>query len=183
MNTMGIDPFRIRCIPAFGRENKTVNEILIAASRMDPVPELLVWEGFQDAPEGERKKDVRSFLCNMAAYCEGDRGFPRGLTILGIVESPKLKPAERYPNPRQRVSGVSAWGYHTSTILLLESVEGDPSFLQPDRVLWVCIKNGKRRQLAASFDAKGRLVVQNGPVISYKKSSREAIPLFPIDRK
>lgn len=177
MNTMGINPDRVRCIPAFGRDNKPYLKVLEDATKMTPPPQFLVWEGFQDVPPGEKKKDVRELLCNISAYCEGDKSFPNGLTILGIVESPKLKPNERYPNPRQRVSGVSAWGYHSSTILLLEGVEGDAALLRPDRVLWVCVKNGKRRQLAAAFDSRGRLTMQEAPIIRVK-DKRTPISLF-----
>ena len=180
MRGMGINPDDVRCIPAFGKANKNVGQVLMAAQQMKPVPELLVWEGFQDLPEGDRRQEVRTFLCNMSAYCEGDAGFPNGLTILGIVESPKLKPTERYTNPRQRVSGVSAWGYHSSTILLLESLENDLSFQTPNRILWICTKNGPRRCVSAAFNTQGRLVSGEEIVIpepSSKTKKKEKVPL------
>ena len=184
MNDMGIDIDAIPCIPAFGQDRKTANEILLAAQKMTPQPQLLVWEGFHDAPDGERKKDVQSFLSRMAMNCEDERSFPKGLTILGICESPKLKPAERYPNPRQRVSGVSAWGFHSSTILLIENIENDPSYLQPQRIIWICSKIAIRRQVLATFNEKGRLVATDQPVPNKKRSSsKEPITLtFPLSK-
>jgi hypothetical protein len=156
--SMGYSPNIIRMIPAFGKHNKGWLQILMAAAALDPIPEFLVVEGFGDLC-GEKRPEVREFLGTVGAFCEGVREFPNGLTLLGVVESPKQKPYEKYPNPRQRVSGTSAWGYHTSTILLLEGTKGDDELLRPDRTLWVCLKNGKRRKLLASFDAVGRLIV------------------------
>lgn len=158
MNSMNINPSSVRCIPAFGRHSKSYLQILEAAAALRPLPEFLVWEGFSDMC-GERKFEVKDFLGNIGAYCQGTKEFPTGLTILGIAESPKQKPYEKYPNPRQRVSGSSAWSYHTSTILLLEGIKGDEELLTGKRVLYVCSKNGKRRMLGADFDAQGRLVV------------------------
>src|SRR5258707_15300982 len=45
MADMGIDIDTIPCIPAFG-PHRSANEILLAAQRMNPQPQLLVWEGF-----------------------------------------------------------------------------------------------------------------------------------------
>jgi hypothetical protein len=158
MNSMGINPKTIRCIPAFGRHNKSYCEILLAAAKMDPPPQFLVWEGFSDMC-GERRYEVKEFLGALGSYCEGSKEFPHGLTILGVVEAPKQKPYEKYPNPRQRVSGASAWSYHSSTILLLEGADKDEALLTPYRTLWICVKNGVRRKLVARFDIQGRLIV------------------------
>lgn len=179
MATMGIDVNAIRCIPAFGAEKRNRLAVLTMAQQMKPVPELLVWEGFQDVC-GEKKHEVQNMLSEMNGHCEDKIGFPKGLTVLGIVESPKLKPNERYPNPRSRVSGVSAWGYHSSTILLIEGTEADPSLCEPHRVVWVCSKIARRRQLLASFNERGQLLIVNGPPPK-KKLNREPLPLeFPI---
>ena len=158
---MSLDPDAIRIIPAFGKHNKNWVNILLAASALRPQPRLLVVEGFGDLCEGERKFEVREFLSRVIAICQGGTDFPDGLTILGVMESPKLKPAERYSNPRQRVSGVSAWGYHTSTVLLVEAVPGDDAMETSDRTFWVCTKRGKRRKLEAHFDDRGILTVSN----------------------
>lgn len=158
MNSMGINPASVRCIPAFGAHNKNWLQILIAAAALRPIPQLLVIEGFSDLPETDTRVGVRTFLGSVGSFCQGAKEFPQGLTILGIVESPKQKPFERYKNPRHRVSGVSAWGYHSSTILLLEGDKGDDELLLPTRTLWVCMKNGIRRKVQAAFDQKGRLL-------------------------
>lgn len=155
---LGLNPPDIRIIPAFGLHNKSALEILRAALKLEPIPELLVWESFQDMC-GEQKSDIKEFLGSMCAYCEANQEFPNGLTILGVVESPKQKPYERYANPRQRISGRSAWSYHTSTNILIEATTGDEEMLTPTRTVWVCAKGKQRRKLAANFDPQGRLLV------------------------
>lgn len=159
ISSMGIDPVTIPIIPAFGKDNKsTPSAVMAAAADLTPPPQLLVIEGFHDlVPGKDTRHDVRTFLSNMAAYCLDSHAFPAGLTILGIVESPKLKPNERYRNPRQRISGVSSWGFHSSTVILIEEAAEDYSFETPGRTIWVCMKNAKRLKLAAEFNEKGQL--------------------------
>lgn len=160
VHQMGYTLNDIRIIPAFGKHNKNWINILIAASAMEPKPGLLVVEGFSDLPDGESKKEVREFLGSVSAFCQGPTvEFPKGITILGIVESPKPKPGEKYANPRHRVSGVSAWGYHSSTVIIIEGIEKDEALEQPYRQIWVCPKTGLRRKLGATFDERGRLLV------------------------
>lgn len=158
LNQLGIPKTAIRMIPASGRDHKGWLSILFAAARLVPRPEFLVVEGFSEMC-GESRAEVITHLEETGAMCQGCQEFPTGLTVLGIVESPKQKPYERYPNPRQRISGSSAWGYKASTVLLLESVKGDEELLTDRRVLYVCAKIGKRRKLDAQFDAVGRLIV------------------------
>jgi hypothetical protein len=158
LKDMGISPSHVRIIPAFGQDNKNWAEALLAAEKLSPVPELLVFEGFQDQC-GDSKKEVRDFLGSISAACQPSKQFPNGLTIIGICESPKMKPAERYRNPRQRVSGVSAWAYHTGTIIMVEAEAGDDELATPYRTMWVCMKGALRRKLRAVFDTQGRLIV------------------------
>ena len=156
LSDMHIPPASVRIIPAFGQHNKSYTQILLAASVLQPQPQFLVIEGFGDLC-GESRSEVREFLGSIGSYCQGCTEFPAGLTILGIVESPKQKPYERYANPRQRISGSSAWGYHSSTVILVESEDQECN--GPDRTVWLCMKNSQRRKLKASFDSLNRLVV------------------------
>ena len=160
MRDMGIPPASVPTIPAFGEHNKaTWLEVKLAIDRMAPQAELIVVEGFQDLCHGlGRKNEVREFLSNVSGYLSPSPQHPRGLTILGVVESPKLKPQEKYANPRQRVSGVSAWGYHASTIMLIEAAAKDEELKTRNRMLWVCHKSQPRRKLDGVFDANNRLI-------------------------
>lgn len=158
IESMGIDPADIPIIPAFGKDDKALTNIMVAASKLDPIPQLLVIEGFSDLVGGnDTRRDVRAFLSRVASYCVDSASFPAGLTVIGIVESPKMKPDERYRNPRHRVSGVSSWGFHTSTVMLIEEIKTDPSLESEDRTIWACMKNSKRRQIPARFDGRGQL--------------------------
>ena len=158
ISSMGIDPSKIQMIPAFGPHNKSYRQIMAAAAKLDPIPQLLVIEGFADLVGGkDSRRDVREFLGTMGAYCCDKKLFPAGLAVLGVVETPKMKPGEIYGNPRQRVSGVSAWGYHSSTIILIEKAGTDVSMETPDRSMWVCMKNSRREKLAAQFNEAGCL--------------------------
>lgn len=158
IRSMGLEPDNIPIIPAFGKDNKSMNQIMLSAAQLNPTPQILIIEGFSDLVQGnDTRKDVRLFLSQAAAYCVDPSGFPEGLTILGIVESPKMKPDERYRNPRHRVSGVSSWGFHTSTVLLIEEAKTDHSLETEERIIWACMKNSKRRKLGARFDSRGQL--------------------------
>lgn len=155
LQCMGVDPDRIPLIPAFGAQEKSRDKIMEEIAKRGA--QFAIIEAFQslvDAPGHGHQ--VKSFLSKMSAFTENYKMFPNGLTILGVVESPKLKPNERYTDPRQRVSGVSAWGYYSQTIFLIE--RPDPKATDdPRRVLYVCPKQGKRYELSGAFDDQGHL--------------------------
>lgn len=158
LTKLGIPIAAVRVIPASGFHHKDWLAAFQAAAELRPVPQLLVVEGFSQMA-GDKRFEVYEFLEDMLAWCQPSVQFPAGLTILGVVESPKQKPYERYPNPRQRIAGSSLWGYKASTILLIESTKADPEMLTGNRVFYCCPKNAQRRQLNAIFDAQGRLIV------------------------
>jgi len=157
INSMGIDPSVITMIPAFGPDNKNWRTVMYAAAALKVG--VLVWEGFGDFCEGEKKRDVRDFLSSISAMCH-DKSYPGGcLTILGIMECPKMKPAEKYADPRQRVSGNSSWVYHTSSVFIIES-DKPKDLTEPRRNLYASIKNGISFQTVGDFDNFGRLYFQ-----------------------
>lgn len=156
---MGYNPNTITIVPAFGRDNKGFLQIMMAVGALKPVPELLVIEGFGDlAPDPQRKRQVRDFMSEAGAYCQCAPGFPNGLCILGIMESPKMKPQERYADARQRISGVAGWGYHASTVLMLEPDDLDDD--NSPRTLSASVKYGLNFKLEAlgQFDGQNRLI-------------------------
>jgi hypothetical protein len=153
INSLGIDPKVFNIIPAYGEHNKTWIQVIEAAEKKKV--QFLLWEGFTDfcPPPGQRHQ-VREFLSSVSACCQPSKEFPDGLTILGIVESPKLKPNERYKDPRQRISGAAAWGYHSSSVFLIERFKPE-DVSNGQRVLYASLKN------APDFDTKGHFE-QNG---------------------
>lgn len=151
---MAIDPDRIPMIPAFGEKNKRWESVINEAAKRKIG--FLVWEGFSDFCRGEKKKDVREYLSSLAAYCHSSDFFNNSLTILGVMEAPKLKSHERYDDPRQRISGLASWGYHASSVLVVEAAR--PLDMEcPDRILHCSLKNTTSFSVAGSFDDNGRL--------------------------
>ncbi len=154
---LGLPLDEIKIIPAFGKDNKNWRETLIAASALGIG--LLVWEGFGDlVPPPGMKHQVREFLSSVSACCcEVTSDFPSGLTIIGIMESPKMKPAERYSSPRERISGVASWGYHTSTVMLIEA--GNPMDVSDSsRVFHGSLKNASSFVSQGKFTSNGQLI-------------------------
>lgn len=148
LKDIGIEPDSINIIPAWGKHYKTLPQIFDAAKGY----ELLVIEGFANYAEDTTSKAVRNFLAAVQRTIEND-----GQTLIGIVESPKMKPTERYQNPRQRVSGAAAWAHYTETIFLVEPEDvSDPSL--GTRRLYVCPRNEAGVVLKAAFDSEGRLI-------------------------
>lgn len=152
---MSINPASIPYLPAFGANRKSMREIIgcAAAARV----ELLVIDGLQkfvEPPHG--MPQVQEFLETLSAYCDPSLQFPNGLTFLGTVESPKMKPMEKYDDPRQRVSGVAAWGYYSETVFAIERKSKDAA--DPIRTLFVCSKQHPRIQIDGTFDPSGHLV-------------------------
>lgn len=149
---MGHTPSQIPLLPAFGRQRKTRLQILTEASRRGI--ELIIWEGFKKfLPGSGNDRDVTELLEDLSAYTDPSPDFPNGLTILGVVETPKMKPMERYSDPRQWVSGAAAWGYYSSTVFIIEY----PNPASPGRILHVCPKQGQRLAIDGGFDTQGRL--------------------------
>lgn len=160
LQDMGLNPNNIPLMPAFGSSHKPIYKIIEEAHHRSA--HLVVIEGFQKFIEGPgQARDVQQFLENMSGYTDPSRlNGTGGLTILGVVESPKLKPNERYSDARQRVSGVSAWGYYSNTIFLIERMPSDlrSGKDNPHRMMYVCPKQGKRLEIEGGFNQNGHLV-------------------------
>jgi hypothetical protein len=150
MREIGVAPEAINIIPSWGKDYKSLPQIFEAALKLEA--KLLVVEGFAGYADELTSHAVRNFLCAIQRTIEHDN-----LTVIGVVESPKMKPNERYENPRQRVSGAAAWAHYTETIFLVEPLHvSDPK--RPERSLTVCPRNAKGFILRSEFDASGRLV-------------------------
>jgi hypothetical protein len=160
MDAMGIDHSTIDIIPAHGADHKSFNQVMEAVAEKNA--ELVVVEAFGSfVDDPARSKQVSAFIHSSCAWTPPSKDFPNGLTILGVVESPKMKPAERYKLPRQRISGVATWGHMADCIMLIEhtnpGVQGDPN-----RVLYVCPRIGKDMEFHGSFNDQNHLVFDGG---------------------
>lgn len=150
LSGMGINPEDILAIPAWDQQ-MGLNEILdkIQASKA----ELVVWESFGSFvdPPGNGHK-VKELLSRINKFCRTHK-----VTVIGVVESPKQKPYERYENPRQRISGAAAWGHFSETIFLVEPEDFEVAD-NPYRTLHCCPRNAPALKILLAFDPYGRLL-------------------------
>ena len=152
---LGINLADIPIIPAFGQHNKTCPQVLVEAAKMGI--QMLVWEGFGDLPpDPQRRMQIREFLGKVSAYCTESKDFPNGLTVVGIMETPKMKPYERYRNPRERISGAASWGYHTSSVIMIEAGKVENP-ADPSRILYASLKNAPSFTSLGMFTRDGHL--------------------------
>lgn len=101
LDDLGIEHTRIPIIPAWD-EQLTLNQILGEAGERQA--KLVVIEGFGGFVEPPAvNHQVRSYLSAAQRAARSD-----SMTIIGVMESPKMKPRDKYENPRQRISGVAS---------------------------------------------------------------------------
>jgi hypothetical protein len=149
LTSMSIPIANVPTIPAWDRQ-MSLNQILDAIKTHGA--ELAIIESFGSFVEPPANGNcVKSFLASVAAHARGSN-----LTIWGVVESPKMKPYERYENPRQRVSGAASWGHFSETIFLIEPA--DAKNQNGDRKLFVCPRNAPTIEKDGAFDANGHLI-------------------------
>lgn len=121
--SLGILPSTVPVFPAFGvMPPMGWMGIMEEAERLDI--ELLVWEGFGKYVESNAGgTGVTNWLNKITwrlSHTQHGADRTKPLTIIGVMEQPKMKPGDRYANPRQRISGPAAWGHSASTIILIE---------------------------------------------------------------
>jgi len=151
--SMGLPLEEIPIIPAFGKHQKSRFKILeeIIAKKY----QFIMWEGFDMLVKNPNNPgEVKEMLSSMTAFCE------EGLTILGSVGVPKLKPSEAYENPRQLVGGSTVWERVTSTNIII-CPTNPKDIADPHRIMYACLKNSDSFRCPGSFDEQGRLTFQN----------------------
>lgn len=150
--SLEIDPQKVNIIPAVDYQWKTLPPILDEAEKLRV--KLVVIEMFAYLlPGPESREVIRDFMGAAQRMLVGT-----GMTIIGTMESPKMKPKDIYRNPRQRISGPATWGHTAETIIL---VEPDPQ--RPDtnyRTIGLYPRNGKSEIFRARFKKDGKLHVE-----------------------
>lgn len=146
---IGLNPKEINIIPAWGKNKLTLPQILdrIEASKA----RMAVIEAFQSFSDSMDKQSVKGFLNSVQTQAD------KGLTIIGVCESPKMKPYEKYENPRQRVSGVASWGHFSDTIMLVEPHNNPETRADSGRILHVCPRNGPMKVYLGGFSSDGTI--------------------------
>ena len=148
--SLDIDPLHVNVIPAMDLGFKSITEVLDAAERDGA--KLVVIEMFAYLLRGRQDSEsVRDFMSAVQRMLTGT-----GMTIIGTMESPKMKPHDMYKNARQRISGPAAWGHCAETVFL---VEPDPKCPEdsPRRTLSVHTRNGHAEIFPARFRKNGHL--------------------------
>jgi hypothetical protein len=148
--SMGFSTSDVDIIPAFGQHNKSSYGIMDEIEKRKY--KLVLWEGFDMTVKNPNSPgEVKELLSRITAYCE------EGLTIIGSVGVAKLKPHEMYQNPRQLVAGTSLWERATSTNFII--MPTNPKDIEdPNRILYVSLKNSASFTVKGKFDETGILV-------------------------
>ena len=148
VDSLGIPQGEIPFIAA-ADHRLSMDAIIARASEMEA--KVLAVEMFGSFCPGFRHADITKFM-------HGYRNVLRehDMTLIGTMESPKLKPRDNYENPRQRVSGVATWGHLAETIVLVEPADvKNPANGQ--RKIYVMPRNGESLVIQAAF-VNGKLV-------------------------
>jgi len=119
-------------LPAYATGKDTLSWESVLNDILETKRKIIVWEGFgRYVGANPKGHTVDKFLEQMTRFV-----LHFDLTIIGIVEEPKMKPRDKYANVRQRISGPAAWGHHTGTVIVIEpSAERNPT--DPSRKVWV----------------------------------------------
>lgn len=152
LSSMGISVKDIPLLPAWDMDISDSNRLFDEIEKCKVG--LAVVESFGSfvEPPGNGKC-VKQFLMRSARFMR-----QTGTTIWGVMESPKLKPFERYELARQRISGAAGWGHFSETIFLLEPTDLKNAE-DPRRTLHICPRNGAAQVVDMTFDASGHLQV------------------------
>jgi AAA domain len=150
LHSMGIDPEDIPLLPAWDMSLDDTGYLLDEIQKRQVG--LAVVESFGSfvSPPGN-SKCVKQFMLRCGRFMRDT-----GTTILGVMESPKLKPFERYEIARQRISGAAGWGHYSETIFLLEPTDLKNAE-DPRRTLHICPRNGAAEILEMTFTNTGHL--------------------------
>jgi hypothetical protein len=137
IDCMGLNRSEIPLLPAYATGHNTLDWEKIFVQILDSGAKTIVWEGFGRYIPSNAKGNAVDIWIEQIIY----QAEKNDLTIIGVCEQPKMKPRDKYSNPRQRISGPAAWGHHTSTTILIEPAdEKTPS--NPNRVLYCIIHDG-----------------------------------------
>jgi len=152
--SLDIDPLNMKIIPAMDLHYRRITQVLDHAEKLGA--KLILIEMFAYLLEGpQTPENVREHMGACQRMLAGS-----GMTILGTMESPKMRPRDTYRNPRQRISGPAAWGHCAETIII---VEPDPKAPEssPKRIITVLPRNANAEIFQAEFRKNGHLYIVN----------------------
>jgi hypothetical protein len=148
--SLDIDPLMVNIIPAMDLEYRSINQIVDHAKGLGA--KLLVIEMFSYLLRGIHTSEaVRDFMGAVQRLLAQE-----GMTIIGTMESPKMKPKDVYKNPRQRISGPASWGHCCETVILVEPDPRRPED-SPYRTVSIHTRNGRAELYPFEFRKDGKL--------------------------
>jgi hypothetical protein len=146
-----------------------------------PKASVIVVEGIASMMTGTNNKAsdysaAFKFYGDIAALCNEE-----GLTVIGVMHSPKMKESERYLNPRQRLLNSVAIGGIAETIILSE-----PNFESPtklDRIVTLLPRNAPEQEFRMRLDENGMhqpAPVEDSPAIAAADKELKASQIFDM---
>lgn len=154
--SLDIDPLMVNVIPAMDLGYKSISQVVDHAKGLGA--KFLIIEMFSYLLRGiHTSESVRDFMGSVQRLlCD------ESMTILGTMESPKMKPKDVYKNPRQRISGPASWGHCCETVIL---VEPDPRLPEdsPRRTISIHTRNGRAEIFPAEFRKDGQIHILRLP--------------------
>lgn len=162
----GVDPATFPYIPGLRLNNPidSLAKLLPLVNSTYPAvlneAGLIIIEGISTLMPGTAKANdyhmAFKFFAQLSAWCN-----EYGVTLIGMMHSPKMKESERYLNPRQRLLHSVAIGGVVETIVLVE-----PNFETPtkrDRVITLLPRNASEQEFYVAFNEHGVLVPTEKP--------------------
>jgi hypothetical protein len=165
MKRIGIDPVTFPLVSNVD-DGECVNfdQAYALARKLVPEVEVLFIDGIHHICPGKENnlKDVSAFLTELTRKMKA-----KGLTIIGVGHSSKVKGDERFSNPRERFLGSSAWGTGSSTMIIVERDRPDELTNNKRKVL-VMPSNSPDQVLDYSLDSSGMFQPDIGDVSQFE---------------
>jgi RecA-family ATPase len=159
LERLHIDPATIPFLSVVDEDNDSASHYISKALEKFPTAKLLMLEGISSmVPVSSKQGDggykaVTRFLRILGKLCRS-----HDITIWGSAHSPKMKAADRYTDPRQRVMGSVAWAGYTESIFIIEPPPSEDREQSHRRTLMSLPRNAKQEYFDLAFNDQGRLV-------------------------
>ena len=135
--SLGIASRDVPFLPAYATGKPTMDWEKIFNQILDTKSRVVVWEGFgRYVADNAGGRIIDAWLEQITCQIQKN-----DITLIGVVEQPKMKPRDKYPIPRQRISGPAAWGHHTSTVVLVE-FKNEKQASDPRRIVHIIVQDG-----------------------------------------
>lgn len=137
VDSLGIPRTAVPFLPAYATGKPTLDWEKIFNQILATGAKTVIWEGFgRYIADNAGGRVVDAWLEQVTCQIQ-----KHDITLIGVVEQPKMKPRDKYPIPRQRISGPAAWGHHSSTVVLVE-FKNEKQSSNPGRIVHIIVHDG-----------------------------------------